>query len=312
MALRVAAVDVGTNSTRLLVADFEGGSLKRVHAESRITRLGRGVDATGRLSEDAIETTLACLAAYSERMAAEGVERSVAVATSAARDADNSADFLARAAEAGTPVAILSGEDEAHLAFAGATSGEPAGEHLVVDVGGGSTELVVGAGGEVWAARSLDVGCVRLSERFLKHDPPTREELHGVTEEVREVAEPVAAELAPLPSEAIAVGGTATTIASIFLGLDSYDADVVDRTRLERDEAAAIRDRLAATPVAQIAAMPVMQPGRADVLVAGASILIAVIDTLGLAGITIRDRDILDGLALAAAGAVEGWLEPSG
>lgn len=310
--MRVAAIDVGTNSSRLLIAEFEGGALRRVHAESSITRLGRGVDATGRLSDQAVTDTLDCLAEYRDRIAADGVERTVAVATSAARDAANVGDFLARALAGGTEVSILSGEEEARLAFAGATLGMRGGEQLVVDAGGGSTELVVGADGAVWDARSLDFGCVRLTERFLKHDPPTRDELAALAGEVREGVEPLAAELAPLPEQAIAVGGTATTLGALAHGLPSYDADVVDRTPMGRGHLVELRDRLAEMTVAQIAAMPVMQPGRADVLVAGASILAAVVDTLSLTSLVIRDRDILDGLALVAAGALESDLDLGG
>lgn len=300
--MRVAAVDVGTNSTRLLIADLYGGELRRVHAESRITRLGRGVDATGRLSEKAVQQTLEVLQAYSTRIAADGVVRTLAVATSAARDVENASEFLARAAETGMALRILDGDEEARLAFAGATFGHGEDEHLVVDVGGGSTELAVGVDGQLWAARSLDLGCVRLSERYLKSDPPAASELAALSAEARDLLESAAAELAPLPDEALAVGGTATTLASIAYGLEAYDAEVVDQTPLSCNELAALRDRLASMHVAEIAAMPVVQPGRADVLVAGASLLLTVVETLRLTGVIVRDQDILEGIALAAAG----------
>ena len=302
--MRVAAVDAGTNSTRLLIADWDGASLARVHVESRITRLGLGVDASGRLADEAIDATLRAMADYRDRIAVSGVERTVAVATSAARDAANGEEFLARATAAATPLRILTGDQEATLAFAGATLGVPGDEHLVIDVGGGSTELVVGGGAAVRAAISLDLGCVRLAERYLHSDPPTPDELAALAAEVDSMVRTAAPDLPALPSRGIAVGGTATTLAAIRHGLARYDADVVDMTEMLPSELRELRDRLAVMPVAEIAGMPVVQRGRADVLVGGAALLSAVVDALGLEGVTVRDHDILDGLALLAAGEV--------
>lgn len=300
--MRVAAIDIGTNSTRLLVADWDGTALARVKADTRITRLGRGVDVTGRLDAEAIEDTLAAAEGYLVEARALGAAKVMTVSTSAARDASNSEEFLARAADLGLDVRILTGDEEAALAFAGATKGLEKGEHLVVDAGGGSTELVVGSDSRVRVALSLDLGCVRLSERWLAHDPPDPEEIAGLEMEVHEAVSGVAEALAPLPDEAIAVGGTATTLAGLHLGLRTYDADMVDGTPLDFTPLVSLRDELAVVTVAEIAAMPIVQPGRADVLVAGASLLVAATRTLGLARLLVRDRDILDGIAMKAAG----------
>lgn len=303
--MRVAAIDIGTNSTRLLVADWDGATLARVKADTRITRLGRGVDVTGRLDAEAIEDTLAVAEGYLAEAQALGAAKVMTVATSAARDAANGQELLARAAALGLDVRILTGDEEAELAFAGATRGLETGEHLVIDAGGGSTELVVGSDGHVRAAVSLDLGCVRLAERWFAHDPPDPEEITGLEMEVEAVV-PEADALAPLQGEAIAVGGTATTLAAIHLGLRTYDADAVDGTPLDIARLTSLRDELAAVTVAEIAGMPIVQPGRADVLVAGASLLVAVARTLGLGRLVVRDRDILDGVAMRAAGAEPG------
>lgn len=300
--MKVAAIDVGTNSTRLLIAEWDGAALERLHAESHVTRLGRGVDATGRLDGEGIRSTIAWLAQYQGRVAREGVERVVAVATSAARDAANVGEFIEQAAAVGMRVRVLSGDEEARYSFAGATLGRGAGEQMVIDAGGGSTELVAGHDGELRLVRSIDVGCVRLTERHLKHDPPTQDELAAVAAEAGAAFGPVLADIGAVPEEAVAVGGTATTLAAIQLGLVDYDDAQVDCTPLDRAQMQGLRDRLAAMTVAQIADMPIVQPGRADVLVAGAALLLAIMEVLGLRRYVVRDRDILDGLALQAAG----------
>lgn len=298
---RVAAVDVGTNSTRLLVADWDGERLVRRMARSRVTRLGRGVDATVALSEEGMLATLSCMLDYRDEIAFCGVERTFAVATCAVREAVNAQDFLARAAEAGVPLRVLTAEDEARFAFAGATRDLGPGEHALIDVGGGSTELAVGSDGLARSVVSLPLGCVRVSERYLSHDPPQAGELASLADEVRRAAEATMADLGPMPKEAAATGGTATTLGAISRGLDAYDDAIVDRTTIDAPGLAALRDRLASMTVADISAMPVVQAGRADVLVGGAALLVAAVETLGLERLLVRDRDILDGLALAAA-----------
>jgi exopolyphosphatase/guanosine-5'-triphosphate,3'-diphosphate pyrophosphatase len=298
--VRVAAIDIGTNSTRLLVADWDGDALTRVKTDTRITRLGRGMDVTGRLDAEAIQGTLAVAEGYLAEARALGAARVMTVATSAARDAANGDELSASAAAFGLDVRILTGDEEAALAFAGATRGLETGEHLVIDAGGGSTELVVGSDGHVRVAASLDLGCVRLTERWLAHDPPDPEEITGLEMEVEAGVSDAAKALAPLPDEAIAAGGTATTLAAIHLGLRTYDADAVDGTPLDITRLTSLRDELAAVTVAEIAAMPIVQPGRADVLVAGASLLVAAVQVLRLQKLVVRDRDILDGVAMAA------------
>jgi exopolyphosphatase / guanosine-5'-triphosphate,3'-diphosphate pyrophosphatase len=299
--MRVAAVDVGTNTTRLLIADWDGRRLTRVLVRTHVTRLGRGVDATKSLSEEGIRATLERLSEYKDLIEAEGVARTVVVATSAARDAKNSQELLDGAQALGMPLRIISGREEAEVSFRGATADLDSRERLVIDVGGGSTELIRGSGESIGSAISLDLGCVRLTERFLTTDPPTRRELDAIAGRAGSLVGAILPELVPIPEAAIAVGGTATTLGAIFLGLDAYDAETVDLTPLSREVLGELRDRLAAMTVAEIAKIPVVQPGRADVLVAGAELLVALADVLGLGALVVRDSDMLDGLAMEAA-----------
>jgi exopolyphosphatase / guanosine-5'-triphosphate,3'-diphosphate pyrophosphatase len=299
--VRVAAVDAGTNSTRLLIADWDGQELTRVAARSHITRLGRGVDATGRLSAEGLDATIERLAEYRDLIVEHRAVRTIAVATSAARDASNADELIARGARVDMNLRVISGREEAEASYAGATIGMGYGEHLVIDVGGGSTELIVGSGGEVRQALSLDLGCVRLTERHLHHDPPTEEELAAIAGRTGTLVGLLLPDVEPIPAEAIAVGGTATTLGAILLDLDTYDPDAVDLTPMTRVELGEIRDRLARMTAAEIARIPVVQPGRADVLVAGAELFVALADVMGLESLVVRDRDMLDGLAIEAA-----------
>ena len=290
----VAAIDCGTNSIRLLVTDGERDLDRRM----RIVRLGAGVDRTGRLDPAAIERTRVALAEYREVIEAFGVSRIRMVATSASRDAANAADFHGMVrVTLGQPAEIISGTEEAALSFAGAVSGLGGeGPYLVVDIGGGSTEFVRG-GRTVDRSFSMDMGCVRMTERHLPTDPPTPEQLAAV---VRDVDEQVARALAHVgagPATLVGVAGTATTLAGIALGLDRYDSARIHHSVLPAAAVAELAVRLAALDHDARAAIPVMHPGRVDVIIAGALILQEIMRQTGFAEITVSEHDILDGIA---------------
>ena len=315
---RVAAIDCGTNSIRLLVADVtvrEDGSswLRDVHRDMRIVRLGQGVDATGRLAPEAIERTRAALADYARVAARKGVERARMVATSATRDASNRDDFFAMTADVlGTPAEVISGDEEARLSFAGAVGDlDPAdGPFLVMDVGGGSTELVFGTWdgrkADVRAARSVNVGCVRLTERCLHSDPPTAAE---VDDAVRLTSTVLADAFAAVPLERtrtfIGVAGTVTTMSAVHLGLPEYDPAVLHLSTLPLAAIADVTARLVGMTRAERAAIGPMHPGRADVIGGGALIVRRVADEVaargGAAELVVSEHDILDGIALSLA-----------
>jgi exopolyphosphatase/guanosine-5'-triphosphate,3'-diphosphate pyrophosphatase len=296
----LAALDCGTNSTRLLIETESGAVLAR---EMRITRLGQGVDATGRLAEEAIERTLAVLGEYRSMMDEAGVVRGRLAATSAARDAENGPDFLARAsAIAGVTAEILSGIEEGQLSFRGATADvEPVpGVDVVLDIGGGSSELVLVSNDEL-GAYSMQVGCVRVSERTLLDDPPTAEELAAA----RSMAEgELDRALAALPalgslaegSRLIGLAGTVATLAMVDLGLAAYDHDRVHHHWLSLEVIRRWLATLAAEPSSARARRPGMVPGREDVIVGGLVVLVATLERLGLDGCLSSESDILDGL----------------
>jgi exopolyphosphatase/guanosine-5'-triphosphate,3'-diphosphate pyrophosphatase len=296
--LRVAAVDLGTNSTRLLVADVAGGRVDEVVRRLTITRLGEGVDADGRLRSSAIGRVTACLAAYAREADDLGAERRLAIATSAIRDAANGADFLREVdSRHGFATRLLSGEEEADLMFRGVSSDRSVDDGvLLVDIGGGSTELVLGGPGGVAAAESLQIGCVRLTERFLHGDPPSRDELAACARYARSVLP------ALRPSSAIGVAGTVTTLAALDLGLAAYDPARIHRHRISRTAVREQLDRLAGMTLADRERIPGVEPGRAAVIVAGAVILAEVLAAFALEEIEASERDILHGAALAAAG----------
>jgi len=296
----IAAIDCGTNSTRLLVADGQGRPLERL---MRITRLGQGVDATGRLAPEAIERCLAALREFRGVMDGLGVTRGRLTATSAARDAANGADFLAAAGEVtGLRPELLSGLEEGRLSLAGAVADLDLGDgpFLVLDIGGGSTELVAADGPDdpALAAVSLQLGCVRLSERFLTDDPPTGAELSAAAEEVAaQLGSAVAAH--PRYRETrrlVGLAGTVSTLASLQLGLAEYDRDRIHHAELAAGDVAGWFHRLAAEPAADRLVRPGMEPGRQDVIVGGALILHAVMERFGFDRCLVSEADILDGL----------------
>jgi exopolyphosphatase/guanosine-5'-triphosphate,3'-diphosphate pyrophosphatase len=289
----VAAVDIGSNSTRLLITDGR----RALARESIVTRLGEGVDAGGRLGEAPMRRVLDVLASFRAAIEAHGCERAAAVMTSAVRDAANGAAFAARVGEAlGFPARILSGDDEARLTFAGATYGRPPGDYLVVDIGGGSTEIVSGSGFHV----STQVGVVRHSERHLHSDPPTPAELDALARDVREtfMAHVPVRPDADAP-HAIAVAGTPTQCAAIDLGLDPYDPAAVEGHVLTAQRLRELLTRVAAVPLAQRSAIRGIDPARASVIVAGIVILLEVVNRFGLDRVEASERDILVGLALS-------------
>jgi len=295
----VAAIDVGTNTTRLLVADAAGGALRELHRETRITRLGEGVDARRRLLPAPIARVRNALTDYRRVAERLGAERTLLVATSAVRDAENGEAFLG-AIEWGYGFAtrVLSGDEEAAMMLRGVSTGRPLDDAtLVLDIGGGSTELIAGA-----FHRSLDVGSVRHTERFLHADPPEPHELAACAGAIRSVlAERVPDEVRGRVRSAVGVAGTITSIAALDLGLDAYDRARVDGHRLTAAGAREQLERLAALPLAERREVPALEPERAPVIVAGAIVLAETLDRFGLDAIDVSERDILDGAALAAA-----------
>lgn len=307
--MRVGVVDIGTNSTRLLVADVTAGSVQELDRRSIVTRLGEGVDATGRLGEEPIGRVLAALDQYRRALDEHGCDAVTGVLTSAVRDAENGGDFLAHVRERYKIDALtIDGDTEARLTFLGATAQLPselAEPMLVIDIGGGSTELVVGAGGEVSFHVSTQAGVVRQSERHLHSDPPTPDEVSALTADVRAVlAAAVPDSVRGQPASAVAVAGTPTASAAIDLELDPYDRDRVEGHRLERGMLELLLARLAAMPLAQRRQVVGLHPDRAPTIVAGVAILLDALRLFGLDEVTVSERDILWGSALQRAGVI--------
>jgi exopolyphosphatase/guanosine-5'-triphosphate,3'-diphosphate pyrophosphatase len=302
--MRIATIDIGTNSVLLLVAERRSSGLVPLVDEATITRLGQGVDAQGTLHPAAVERTLACLERYAKLVAESGVERVAIVGTSAMRDASGGESFLERARElVGTTPQIVSGMREAELTFRGALSGlELAGAVAVFDVGGGSTEIVVGsaqaASVTIEAAVSLDIGAVRLTERHIRHDPPEAAELLAAGSTAR-AALAAAPDLRGRPL--VGVAGTITTLAALARHVAPYDGAKVHGAVLAREEIERLHDELAREPLAQRRDRPELDPMRADVIVAGAVVALAVCDHAGASELTVSDRGVRWGLAAELA-----------
>ncbi|HEU4450007.1 MAG TPA: Ppx/GppA phosphatase family protein [Gaiellaceae bacterium] len=304
---RVGVVDLGTNSTRLLVADVDDGTVRELDRRLVITRLGEGVDERRLLLPTALARVRNVLAEYRRTIEGRGAKRTLAVATSAVRDAENGEAFLGEVEWSyGFATRLLSGDEEARLTFRGVAAGrELPGETLVVDVGGGSTELVLGSTAGVDWHESLDLGCVRLTERFLHSDPPAAAELDACAEHVRAVlAERVPATVRP--ARAIGVAGTVTTLALLSLGLEEEDPELLHGHRLDTAWVAAQAERLAGLPVAGIRELRGMHPDRAPVILAGAVVVAETLRHFGLEGLEVSERDLMHGAALAAAELPEG------
>ena len=294
---RVAAVDLGTNSTRLLVADVEGQHLDEVGRRLTITRLGEGVDQRRRLLPVPIARVRNCLAEYRHELEALGAQRTLCIATSSVRDAENGEAFLGELEWSyGFTTRLLAGTEEAAMMIRGVASGRPPlDDMLVVDIGGGSTELVLAAHGEVAFTTSVDVGCVRITERFLSSDPPSRPELAAAGAYVRSLLPPLEA------GSAIGVAGTVTTLATLDLGDAEYDPTRTHGHRLPLASVETQLERLAAMTTEERVAIHGIEPGRASVIVAGIVVLREVMTAYGLSEIEVSERDILHGAAFAAA-----------
>jgi exopolyphosphatase/guanosine-5'-triphosphate,3'-diphosphate pyrophosphatase len=299
----VASIDIGTNSTRVLVARPVDGKLDILDRRNTITRLGQNVGATGRLADDAVERTLACLRDYRAILDELGVDRLRVAATSASRDAANRDEFFDAVEEVvGVRPELLSGDDEGRLSFIGATGDlDPAlGPFLIVDIGGGSTEFILGTD-HVEGVLSVDVGCVRLTEKFLDHDPPLPEELTAcisfadayLDDVIREV--PGSAEARTL----VGLAGTITTVAAVEIGLATYDREAIHHFVLTRDAAEDVFRTLATESRADRIHNPGLEEARADVIVGGCCVLVALFRRFGFDEMIVSEADILDGLALS-------------
>jgi exopolyphosphatase / guanosine-5'-triphosphate,3'-diphosphate pyrophosphatase len=308
MMYRVAAVDCGTNSLRLLVADVDtvGRRLTDVARRMEIIRLGQGVDRTGRLAPEALDRMTVVLRDYADVIARSGAAPVRMVATSATRDADNSADFVSRVKEVlGVAPDVLTGDAEARLSFAGATAELAVGAapYLVADIGGGSTELVLGApGDQAPRAVSVNVGCVRMTERHLHGDPPDERELAAATADI-DAALDAAAQAVPVHTARTLVGlaGSVATVVAITLGLPEYDSAKIHHATASAADVHAVTSSLLAQTRAERAAIGVMHPGRVDVIGGGALVLDRIMQRFGFGEVLASEHDILDGIAWSLA-----------
>jgi len=305
---RVAVLDIGSNSTRLLVADVHAGRVSEVERQSRVTRLGRGVDLAGQLSGEAIEAACSAIADYMTICRDHGADQVEAIATSAVRDATNGEAFIAELRERfALSTRVLDGEQEARLTYAEATAEQPpAVPTVVVDIGGGSTELVVGIGTDVSFHASLQAGVVRHTERHLAADPPTAPELEALAADVRGLLEQAMTGQPDTQAEAgIAVAGTPTSLASIELGLEPYDPKQVHGHTLSLPAIQRLLSLLASAPLSKRREIEGLHPDRAPNIVSGVVILVETMRAFGLDRIAVSEHDILYGTAISAVSALE-------
>ena len=311
VAGRYAAIDIGTVTCRMLVADVDAaGAIHEVDREYAITNLGEGVDATGMLAPAAIARTVETVGGYCavrDRLAEQGapIVKTVAVATSASRDAENSDEFVQRLAKLGVVLSVIPGSKEAGLSFSGASCDFPGQDLMVVDIGGGSTEMVVGRAGQepAWA-HSFDIGCRRVTEKFIRTDPPASDELDRAREWVaqqlaRHLGE--AGKAGITPERLVAVAGTATTVVAVRDQMRVYDSTKVHKALVTRQQLDRQYAELAAMLLEQRSQVVGLDPGRAPVIVAGLVIMQAVMDAVGVDGFTVSETDILHGIILDAA-----------
>ena len=303
---RIGVIDLGTNSTRLLVADVHDGRVTQLERRTEVTRLGQGVDSSGRLSAAATKRVFAAVESFQPDIERHGAKRTVAVATSAVRDARNGEEFRAELEERfGVEARTISGDEEARLAFLGATSSRPPGGErlLMLDIGGGSTEFVVGIpGSDPDFHVSTRAGSVRHTERHLHDDPPTEDQLSAVAGEVAAIIEAeVPAEVRRAAEAGIAVAGTATSLASVDQELDPYDPEAVDGYRLDRFAVDEILTHLAKLPLEERREVVGLNPARAPTIVAGAIILREAMQAFDFDWMETSEADILDGVALDSA-----------
>ena len=303
-SMRVAAIDCGTNSLRLLIADIEGNNLREVYRDMRIVRLGQGVDQNKAFAPEAVERTLVATQEYFDLIRAKDVQRIRFCATSATRDASNRNLFIDGVREIlGIPPEVIPGVEEAALSFLGATKqlSQELAPFLVIDIGGGSTEFVLGES-EVIAARSVNIGCVRMSERHLVSQPPTAEQLAAATADIDaailEAGNYVNFETA---QTLIAVAGTATTVAAAALGLTEYDRYAIHLARIPAQQVHEVAEMFAAMTREEIAALGYMHPGRIDVITSGSLVLSRVMTLTGATEFVASESDILEGIAWGLA-----------
>ncbi|MGH2787359.1 MAG: exopolyphosphatase [Actinomycetota bacterium] len=297
--MRVAAIDVGTNSTRLLVAESSPGGYRSLDRRMMITRLGQGVGSTGLLSSEALDRTFATVAEYAAACGEYEVERMRVTGTSAVRDARNREEFFTGVRRlTGQDPELLTGEQEARATFLGTASDLSSDGRLVVDIGGGSTELIAGHT-EPEALISLDVGCVRMFERHLHSDPPSEGELDELRADVVAALEEARAVLKVEPTATlVGVAGTVTQLATLKAGVPVYDPDVTHHAVMSHGDVRLLARRLESLPVDGRRRIPALDPGRADVIVAGAEILLAVMEVFDFPEVLVSERDILDGLVI--------------
>jgi exopolyphosphatase/guanosine-5'-triphosphate,3'-diphosphate pyrophosphatase len=304
---RVAGLDCGTNSLRLLVADLQpDGTLRDVVRDMQVVRLGEGVDRTGELSPAALERTFNVLREYAEQCRDLGAQRVRMVATSATRDARNRDEFTRGVREIlGIDPEVITGEQEAALSFVGATGdlrGRPelADPYLVVDIGGGSTEFILGGPDGPVASRSVDIGCVRMTERYIRTDPPAAAELQAAEADIAAAIADVGRTVDLTAARTlVAVAGTATTVTALALGLPAYDPDRIHLSAVSLADVERIYDELSGMDAGQRAALGPMHPGRVDVIIAGALILRGVVRAAGTGRMIASEHDILDGITLS-------------
>jgi exopolyphosphatase/guanosine-5'-triphosphate,3'-diphosphate pyrophosphatase len=298
--MRVAAIDCGTNSIRLLIADVSGANFHEVSRDMEIVRLGQGVDKTGQFHPDAIERTLAAVDKYASEISRRGVERIRFCATSATRDATNRELFIGGVKERlGIEPEVISGEEEAHLSFMGATKELPdsLAPFLVVDIGGGSTEFVLG-NRSVTAARSVNIGCVRMTERHISNDPASANEINAARADIQS-AIATAAEVVDIRAakSLVAVAGTATTVAAAALALPQYDRYSIHLSRISAAQTHEVSEMFLKMTRSERAALGYMHPGRVDVIGAGSLVLDEIIKATGVKEFIASESDILDGIA---------------
>jgi exopolyphosphatase/guanosine-5'-triphosphate,3'-diphosphate pyrophosphatase len=299
----LGAIDIGTNTIRLLIAEVVGDNLKDIQRQAIITRLGQGVDKTGRFSSEAMERTLEVIADYKKVLEEVGVESVRVVATSAARDAENGQEFVDELKKRfGFDVLVLSGMEEAMWAYLGATSDfpfpKPYSRPVVIDVGGGSTELAYGQGMSLQKIYSLDIGSVRLTEMFIKKDPPSQTEIEGIRGYVREKVTSPIEEIVKADSELVAIGvaGTITTLSAIKQRMEVYDSSKIHLSTLTMGEIKEILNQLINVSLEDRKKIPGLEPKRADVIIAGTLITLEILKELGLEKVTVSEHDLLDGL----------------
>ena len=302
--MRVGVVDCGTNSIRLLIADIEGNNFREVTRQMQVVRLGQGVDETNQFHPDALERTFAAVDLFAGEIARRGVEKIRFCATSATRDATNRNIFIDGVKERlGIEPEVISGDEEARLSFAGATRefNRTDGRFLVVDIGGGSTEFVLGSD-TVESAISVNIGCVRMSERHFHNDPPTADEVTIARSDIQNAIDIASASVDIKSAKTlVCVAGTATTVAAAALNLPEYDSHAIHLSRISADQVHAVSDRFLTMTRDERAALGYMHPGRVDVITAGSLVLSKIIKATGATEFVASENDILDGMAWSLA-----------